>query len=142
MNDLRVKWEEMQKITGIQDDGSRKQELVFMRYIFYDYAKGLNVYSLAQIGSIVNRDHSSVIHGLKEYAKLIETRNKNFVNLIKKLGNTKTYQVVLCPVCKGRVFFAEYPCKTGYTIGMLINQKYICEYLSYISEKCTCLETV
>lgn len=142
MNNLRAKWQEMQKVFGVMDDGSQKQELVFMRYIFYDYAKGLNLYTLSQIGEVLNRDHSSVIHGLKKYSDLVETKDKIFLRLIAKLGNSKTYQVVTCPVCKGQVYYSEYPCRTGYTIGMLINQKYICEYLSYIPAKCTCLETV
>ena len=142
MNDLKAKWQEMQKITGIQDDGSRKQELAFLRYIFYDWAKSLNRYTLTQIGEATNRHHCTVIHGLRVFSDLQDTENNTLNSLIAKLENAKTFQVVLCPVCKGRVFFAEYPCKTGYTIGMLINQKYICEYLSYIPSKCTCLETV
>lgn len=45
---------------------NRKRELVYMRYILYTYLRK-NKLSLARIGAMFNKDHTSVLHGLRQY---------------------------------------------------------------------------
>jgi hypothetical protein len=45
---------------------SRKRDLVYKRYYIYFELKKCNL-SLEFIGKMVNRDHSSVIHGIKQH---------------------------------------------------------------------------
>jgi hypothetical protein len=45
---------------------SRKRDLVYKRYYIYFELKKCNL-SLEFIGNMVNRDHSSVIHGIKQH---------------------------------------------------------------------------
>ena len=58
--------------------GSRKREHVFARYIFFRLAKETSrkTLSLADLGSYVGKDHSSVLHGFKEL-KNAELTNDN-----------------------------------------------------------------
>jgi len=54
----------------------RKRELVFMRYVLYKYLRSLGL-SFDSIGKYFNRDHSTVIHGIKEYNLMSEHRYRN-----------------------------------------------------------------
>jgi len=63
---------------------SRSLNVIKARAIFYYYARKDNPYSLHTIGQIVNRDHATVLHGLKTFEQF---RNKeDFKVLINKIG--------------------------------------------------------
>ena len=52
---------------------SRKRQKVWFRYaLYWEMRKHLRHHSLEQIGKYFNRDHSSVLHGLSEYQRMIE----------------------------------------------------------------------
>lgn len=62
---------------------SKKIDVVFARYVaFHELAK--RGYSTTKIGNIFKRNHSTVIHGLREYVKLVDTGNEQFLTLINK----------------------------------------------------------
>ena len=45
---------------------NRKREIVDARFVYYRRAKEKTKHSLAEIGKIVHRDHTTVLHGIKE----------------------------------------------------------------------------
>ena len=52
---------------------SRKFEIVLARNIYFKFARKFTNKGLTPIGMEVNRDHSTVLHGLKTLAKDLET---------------------------------------------------------------------
>lgn len=58
------------KMTGISIEElkskSRKREVVDARFVYFRRAKEKTKHSLAEIGKIVHRDHTTVQHGIKE----------------------------------------------------------------------------
>lgn len=45
----------------------RMKHLVYSRYLFYKLCRDLTKLSLEEIGRVLGYDHSSVVHGLKQY---------------------------------------------------------------------------
>jgi hypothetical protein len=56
------------------DGKNRRRDLVYRRIYLFKYLKQMEGLSLVEIGKLFNRDHSTVIHGLKafENAKLYD----------------------------------------------------------------------
>ena len=52
---------------------SREREMVYMRSIYYKLCKDFTFESLTKIGKAVNKDHATVIHGLKKRKKKLPT---------------------------------------------------------------------
>mgnify|MGYP001166345672 FL=1 len=46
-------------------DGRRQRSYVYGRAIYFQLSKDFTTHSLSDIGSVVNKDHASVLHGLK-----------------------------------------------------------------------------
>ena len=55
---------------------SRKREYVYARWIFYRIAKDNTTKILSQIGREINKCHATVIYGLREFNKVVETDSK------------------------------------------------------------------
>ena len=51
----------------------RKREVVEARYFFYYYAKNIESKTLVMLGNATNRDHTTIIHGLRTMENLFET---------------------------------------------------------------------
>lgn len=70
------------------ESSSRKREVVDLRFMYFKLARGMG-YSLSLIGLSVNRDHTTVIHGLEQFRNIYETNDifrqkyQNIVNYIK-----------------------------------------------------------
>lgn len=63
---------------------SRHKEAVYARFIYFKLCKELEIpYSLAKIGYYVNRNHATVIHGLKQYEILLNY--EDFKEMDKKI---------------------------------------------------------
>ena len=74
---------------------TRKRNIIYMRAIYYKLCRNLTYESLYSIGERVNKDHATVINGLKtfdnlinktwekEYYNIYQNLNKNFENRIK-----------------------------------------------------------
>ena len=87
---------------------SREREMVYMRSIYYKLCKDFTFESLAKIGKAVNKDHATVIHGLKvfdnlinplwekdyynRYLKLHERLNKKIDTQVKRSNPNKFYR--------------------------------------------------
>ncbi len=73
---------------------SREREIVYMRSIYYKLCKEFTFESLTKIGNTVNKDHATVIHGLKIFENIINPLwEKNYYQKYLKLQaqlNTKT----------------------------------------------------
>lgn len=53
------------------DTPSRKEELVYKRFVFWNYLYKVMGMTLEEIGKEFNRNHSSVIYGIRKYNDLI-----------------------------------------------------------------------
>lgn len=63
---------------------SRHKETVYARFIYFKLCKELEMpYSLAKIGYYVNRNHATVMHGLKQYEILLSY--EDFKEMDKKI---------------------------------------------------------
>ena len=69
----------------IQEE-SRRRDVVYSRAIYYKLAKDYSGKSLAKIGKAVNKDHATVIHGLKLFENVINPKwEKQYYNQYIKL---------------------------------------------------------
>jgi len=66
--------EDIEQIFNIEDIGtrSRKRDVVMYRYLYYKLCKLFTIATLEQMGQPIERDHTSVIHGLRKYPDLIK----------------------------------------------------------------------
>lgn len=46
---------------------NRSRELVYGRAVYYKLCKNLTSHSLSEIGSLISKDHATVLHGLKVF---------------------------------------------------------------------------
>ena len=85
MQTLKLIYEATCKAMG-EDIGSksRKQHLVHARYVFFHFARKLTNCSLCEIGWVCGqRDHSTVLHGLKNFDRLMKYDDfKSIFNVI------------------------------------------------------------
>ena len=61
---------------------SSKQELVFLRWIYFKIARETTNCSLSVIGKFINKDHATVLHGLKNVDDILKDLHLN--NICKK----------------------------------------------------------
>jgi hypothetical protein len=54
------------------DIKTRRRDITYMRAIYYKLCKEFTFEPLHQIGKTVNRDHATVIHGLKTFDNIID----------------------------------------------------------------------
>ena len=52
---------------------TRKRDVIYMRCIYYKLCRDLTFESLNSIGKQVNKDHATVLHGLKTFDNLIKS---------------------------------------------------------------------
>lgn len=62
----------------------RKRTVVEARFFFMHYAKNKGKYTLADIGRCINRDHTTVMHGITTLDNLIYT-DKRYEKEVKNL---------------------------------------------------------
>lgn len=71
-----------------RDDSSRKPEFIIPRNIVMYYLVRYKRYSLKAVGSMFgNKDHSTVIHGVKEAQKYIDINQFDAINTLDKIRN-------------------------------------------------------
>ena len=63
---------------------SRKAELVSIRHIFCYFATMLG-YRRTEVGDFLNRDHSTVVHGLRYCSNMIDTNDIVYGSIIRKV---------------------------------------------------------
>ena len=57
------------------DNKTRKREYVFARAVYYRLCSEFTKHSLNAIGETINKDHSTVIHGLKIFKSFLDFPN-------------------------------------------------------------------
>jgi hypothetical protein len=68
---------------------SRTKETFFARMIIINYCRETEKMSLYEIGQIVNRDHTTVMHGIKTYRNEIKY-NSGFRDIVSKIDSVLT----------------------------------------------------
>jgi chromosomal replication initiation ATPase DnaA len=80
---------------------TRKREVVYSRFIYYHLMryKLKKNYSLTEIGSFLKKDHSSVLHGLKQFDLLInyDDFKYKYQKVILKLNENTLNEIKVCP---------------------------------------------
>lgn len=66
------------------DTKERRRKFVYARFIYYDLSREYSDASTTKIGALVNRDHSTVLYGLKQ-AKILKSYEdfKNIFNAVE-----------------------------------------------------------
>lgn len=66
---------------------SRKQELVYSRFIAFYFCRNLTNLCLADIGKAFNRDHATVLHGVRSHSFLTNYKDylKQYLKVINRL---------------------------------------------------------
>lgn len=62
----------------------RHQPFLYRRYYLY-YILHKNGYSMIHIGKIFNKDHSSIIHGIKVHKNMIQIKDKYYQLFVDEL---------------------------------------------------------
>lgn len=82
--DIKKVVEEQSNIDDISKK-NRKRHFVEARFVYMHICKKhFKNISLQSIGSVVKRDHSTVIHGLKEFEKLFNQNTESLIYLYKR----------------------------------------------------------
>ena len=83
---LQLIYNSISKTSGIDiAEKTRRREVVWLRNIYFYFAKKHTKASLEKIGKLVNRDHATVLHGIKKYhINIIYDDFKALVATIKK----------------------------------------------------------
>ncbi len=64
---------------------SRKTELVYTRAMYYKLCREYTLHSLEVIGKSVNRNHATVLHGLKLYRDWIDQHEERYMQSYEKI---------------------------------------------------------
>ena len=60
---------------------SRERKLVWIRYALYNYLKTVGSMTLTEIGKVFNRDHATVIHGIKKHNDFINWNDREYIEM-------------------------------------------------------------
>ena len=60
---------------------SRARRLVWIRYILYSYLKTVGSMTLTEVGNVLNRDHATVMHGLKKHSDFLVWNDAEFIEM-------------------------------------------------------------
>lgn len=110
-------------------DKSRKNDSTFKRAIYYKLAKDLSNDSLRGIGAYTNKDHSTVLHGIKVFEEQIKHQPAlkvyyHMYERVKAKCHSRLYGEGLSPLTKEDKMFHH-----------LINQRERIDQLEKILEK-------
>ena len=64
---------------------NRERSLVYTRAVFYKLCRQHTREALAAIGKVLDKDHATVLHGIKLFDDIIVRYEKQYYNLYKKL---------------------------------------------------------
>jgi chromosomal replication initiation ATPase DnaA len=86
---LPIYYEKKQKLSS----RSRTRRIVDLRFIFYFIGNKMLGYKLTEIARYLKKDHTTIIHGLRQYNNLYETnpffkeQTHQIINLVKNKQN-------------------------------------------------------
>ena len=64
---------------------NRRREMVYGRAVYYKLCKNLTSHSLTEIGSLISKDHATVLHGLKVFESLEFNKDVYYINAYEEL---------------------------------------------------------
>lgn len=64
---------------------SRRRHLVYARFIFFKLARTHTSHSLDDIGRFINKDHASVLHGVKQFENVIREYEDDLYKIYIKI---------------------------------------------------------
>lgn len=86
MKILKLLKEEIEFKTEIDlSSKSRRRENVYARSLYFKICKKVTNCSLASIGRTVNRDHATVLHGIKVFDNVVSVYEKGLMDLYSEL---------------------------------------------------------
>ena len=65
---------------------SRKREIVYRRYVVFQYLRNCKGMTLTEIAKASSFNHATIIHGLKQFDNMIKTKDKEFFIITKDIG--------------------------------------------------------
>jgi len=72
--------------TGIElKNKSRRTELVYTRAMYYNLCREYTLHSLEVIGKSVDKNHATVLHGLKLYRDWIEQHEERYIQSYERI---------------------------------------------------------
>jgi len=72
--------------TGIElNNKSRRTELVYTRAMYYNLCREYTLHSLDVIGKSVDKNHATVLHGLKLYRDWIEQHEERYIQSYERI---------------------------------------------------------
>lgn len=75
------------------DQKNRKREIIYIRSILYTHLRN-EKWTLAQIGKLFNKDHATILHGLRCYQENIKYQDfKDINNRIEQELNLATQEI-------------------------------------------------
>lgn len=88
----------VEKETGLDlSVRSRKRELVYYRYVYFKLAREHSYSALSDIGALIGRDHSTVLHGIKVFNDVVSVYEYDVYKIYNKISD----------ICKGRRYISE-----------------------------------
>lgn len=63
---------------------NRQRHNVYQRAVYYRLCRDLTPYALTDIGATINKDHASVLHGLKLYKNFKDWGEEAYIAIYKK----------------------------------------------------------
>ena len=63
---------------------NRKQELKYKQHYFCWFVRDKSELTLKEIGSILNKDHATVLHSIRSCNNLLDIKDSYFINIIKQ----------------------------------------------------------
>ena len=86
---------------------TRKREVVYSRFIYFHLMRNKlkRHYSLTEIGSFLKKDHTTVMHGLKQFDILIDYEDfkHRYEKVILKLNENTLNEIKICPCCNQEI---------------------------------------
>lgn len=64
---------------------SRRTELVYTRAMYYNLCREYTLHSLDVIGKSVDKNHATVIHGLKLYRDWIDQHEERYIQIYERI---------------------------------------------------------
>lgn len=70
--------------TDVVMSDAKTRHIVYVRFIISHVLRNEYSLTLIRIGQIMGRSHDAVINHLRQFDNLVETRNKQFLEMLKK----------------------------------------------------------
>ena len=102
--------EEVENKFDLEDIASARRQIkeVNARYVFYRLCKDFTFSSLAELGKTVNRDHSSVMHGLKRFELIVYWKENQYLIPYDEIKKELTHLLEVLKLDEGLTLAQEY----------------------------------